>query len=242
MGLLGSETGVGEVNRPEILFSRLEDEAVESFRLRFSGSQKERAAGGQSSETGCSGNSARAAGGNTAEKAAVEAPMIPSDPPEVRFRKKITLIVAKITAIRRHPEADKLYIETIDCGTETRQIVSGLVPHYREDELLGKHIVLAANLKPAKLRGVVSAGMLLAANDGAGKVEVLDAGTAAPGTAVKLAGDHDQAEPVPETIDIDTFFSVPIRARGGVVMVGDTPLECAGIPLRTTAVLEGTVG
>ena len=62
-------------------------------------------------------------------------------------------------------KADKLYKLTIDLGNETRTIVSGLVPFYKEEELLNKQIVVVANLKPAKLRGIMSEGMLLAAGE-----------------------------------------------------------------------------
>ena len=76
------------------------------------------------------------------------------------------LRAARIIDVKRHPDAEKLYIETIDLGTEQRTIVSGLVPHYKEEELNGHMIVLVSNLKPALLRGVESKGMLLAASEG----------------------------------------------------------------------------
>ena len=62
--------------------------------------------------------------------------------------------------------SDRLYKLQVDLGeTEYRQIVSGLVKYYSEEELLGKQVVVVANLKKAKLRGVESSGMLLAAGD-----------------------------------------------------------------------------
>ena len=71
-----------------------------------------------------------------------------------------------------HPGADKLYVLKVDLGKETRQLVAGLKGHYAPGELLGKKVVVAANLEPAKLRGVRSEGMLLAADDGK-KVTIL---------------------------------------------------------------------
>ena len=113
---------------------------------------------------------------------------------ETRFTNSVDLRVAKITAIERHPEADKLYIETVDAGEdEPRQIVSGLVPHYKEEELLNRNIILVSNLKPAKLRGVKSKGMLLAAEQD-GVVEVLFADHAEPGTRVILKGTRYQGK------------------------------------------------
>jgi len=79
---------------------------------------------------------------------------------------KVKLKVAQIKAVERIPDAKKLYKLQVDLGNETRTVVSGLVPYYTEEELLGKKVVLVANLKPAKLRGIESQGMLLAAGDG----------------------------------------------------------------------------
>lgn len=62
--------------------------------------------------------------------------------------------------------ADKLLKLKIELGNETRQIVSGIAKHYRPEELVGKIIIVVANLKPAKIRGIESFGMLLAAKTG----------------------------------------------------------------------------
>lgn len=78
---------------------------------------------------------------------------------------KIKLKVGQILKVERVEKADKLYKLTVDLGTETRTIVSGLVKYYKEEELIGKQVVVVANLKPAKLRGIESQGMLLAAGD-----------------------------------------------------------------------------
>jgi methionyl-tRNA synthetase len=151
--------------------------------------------------------------------------------------------------IERHPKADKLYIETLDDGSGVeRVIVSGLVPFYREEELLGKTIVLVNNLKSAKLRGVESRGMLLAASrrapgEGGGKeaVEVLDAAGAAPGSRILLEGQDDASPPAAE-IDVETFFSVPIRAEHGAALIGGKRLLAAGSPFSFERVFEGEVG
>ncbi len=76
---------------------------------------------------------------------------------------KLDLRVAEILSVEPHPNADKLYVMEIDLGGEKRQIVAGLRKYYKPEELRGKRIVVIANLKPAKLRGVESNGMLLAA-------------------------------------------------------------------------------
>ena len=78
---------------------------------------------------------------------------------------KVELKVGQILEVSRVEKSDKLYKLTVDIGSEKRTIVSGLVNYYKEDELLNKQVVVVTNLKPAKLRGVESQGMLLAAGD-----------------------------------------------------------------------------
>jgi methionine--tRNA ligase beta chain len=79
---------------------------------------------------------------------------------------KIELRVATIKAVEPHPNADRLLVLKIDLGSEERQLVAGIRVHYTPEELIGKQIVVVANLQPANLRGVESQGMLLAASDG----------------------------------------------------------------------------
>ncbi len=85
----------------------------------------------------------------------------------------LNLKVGKIIDIKEHPNAEKLYIETVDLGENKIQIVSGLKDYYKKDELLNKFIIVVTNLKPAKLRGELSEGMLLASENKEGKVGVL---------------------------------------------------------------------
>jgi len=231
---LGSRDNLASVGIPEILFKKLEDKEIESFRERFSGSQKEREQKMNSEKPAA------------APAAGSEAPAAPAKSLEERFRESVSLKVAKITAIERHPEADKLYIETISVGEEERQIVSGLVPYYKEEELLGHNIILVANLKPAKLRGVQSMGMLLAADcegaDGERIVDVIFADHAEPGTRIFLDGDDPAGIPEPAQIKVDQFFDIPLKVKDGVVMTGDTPLVCGGKPLTSAKVKVGDVG
>ena len=79
---------------------------------------------------------------------------------------KMDLRVGTVTAAKPHPNADRLLVLSVDIGEETeRQLVAGIWAHYRPEELVGRQIVVVANLQPAKLRGVESQGMLLAASD-----------------------------------------------------------------------------
>jgi methionine--tRNA ligase beta chain len=76
---------------------------------------------------------------------------------------KLDLRVAKIVDVRPVEGSDKLYQLRISLGGEERTLAAGLAKHYRPDELMGRRIVVVANLDPRKLRGVESQGMLLAA-------------------------------------------------------------------------------
>jgi len=79
--------------------------------------------------------------------------------------RKVELRIATIKSAEPHPNADKLMVLQIDLGDEQRQICAGIRGHYAPEELLGKQIVVVANLETAKLRGLDSQGMLLAASD-----------------------------------------------------------------------------
>ena len=96
-----------------------------------------------------------------------------------QFR-SIELKIATIKSAEPHPNADKLMVLQIDLGTEQRQILAGIRNHYTPEELIGRQIVVVANLEPAKLRGLESQGMLLAASD-EGRVIIL-----APDKTVQL--------------------------------------------------------
>jgi methionyl-tRNA synthetase len=204
----------------------MDNETMNAFRERFAGSQSER----KERET------------MTQETAKEETP--PVDPVAV-FNEKIALKAAKIISISRHPDADKLYIEKLDDGSgNERTIVSGLVPYCTEEELLGKTVIVADNLKPRKMRGVESQGMLLAASckqaDETEILEVLDVSWAAPGTVIIPDG-ADPAAEKPAEISADVFFSVPLRVEKNNLMVGNTVLQAAGQPVRTGNVADGEV-
>ncbi len=75
---------------------------------------------------------------------------------------KIELVVGTVEKCEKHPDADKLLVSQINIGKETRQIVSGIADFYTPEEMIGKKVIVVSNLKPAKLRGVESQGMILA--------------------------------------------------------------------------------
>ncbi len=86
---------------------------------------------------------------------------------------RVDLRTARIVAAEKVQGADKLLKLTVDIGTETRTIVAGIATRYSPESLVGRTIVVVANLKPAKLRGVLSQGMLLAASDAGGQPYIL---------------------------------------------------------------------
>lgn len=77
---------------------------------------------------------------------------------------KVDLRIAKILEAEKHPDANKLLVLQLEVGDEKRQVVSGIAKYYSPEELIGKNVVLVYNLKPIKLRGVESHGMILAAD------------------------------------------------------------------------------
>lgn len=98
---------------------------------------------------------------------------------------KIDLRVATVIAAERVPKTDKLIKLQVKIGGEERTIVSGIAQHYEPENLIGKNVIVIANLKPAKLRGIESRGMVLAASDGEGNLVLADAPGIASGSKVK---------------------------------------------------------
>jgi len=86
---------------------------------------------------------------------------------------KVKLKVAKVIDCTNHPKADKLLVLTLKIGDETRTVVSGIKEYYKPEDLIGKKVIVVANLKPVKLRGIESRGMILAAEDENGKLTLL---------------------------------------------------------------------
>ncbi|ULQ60018.1 methionine--tRNA ligase [Brucepastera parasyntrophica] len=225
---LGERTGLSMITQPEIIYKPMDSAVIEKYREQYSGSQKERS---EKEKTAVS------------EKAAEEKPA--DIPEEDIFNAKIALKTAKIIKIEKHPDAEKLYIETLDDGSGTeRVILSGLVPYLKEEDLLGKSIIIADNLKPRKMRGIESRGMLLAADytDAAGneQVEVLDSSWAVPGTPVMLEGADSSIEK-PAEIDADTFFSVKMKIIDNAVTVNGKKLLIGGKPVMTKYASSGEV-
>jgi methionyl-tRNA synthetase len=100
--------------------------------------------------------------------------------------RKIVFKVGKVVECKDHSNAQKLLVLKVDLGGgETRQVVSGIKQWYTAEQLVGKNVVVVANLQPALLRGVESQGMILAASSGDQVIVLVPEKEAAPGSIVK---------------------------------------------------------
>ncbi len=142
---------------------------------------------------------------------------------------KLDLRVAKITEVKPHPKADKLYVLQIDVGeqdgkTLKKQIVAGMRPYYVVEDLQGRNIIIINNLQPAELRGIVSEGMLLAADDGNGKVGLLGAAQSHAGDFVFVEGIERRIE---AKITLEDFHKLKLITHKGKVHFRDRVIRTA---------------
>lgn len=108
---------------------------------------------------------------------------------------RLEIKVGKVVAVSRHPDADSLYIEKIDLGEAgPRTIVSGLVKHVPEEEMKDRLVVVLCNLKPAKLKGVESKGMVLCSSKEDGVEPLAPPEGSKPGDRVLVEG-HEEGAP-----------------------------------------------
>lgn len=86
---------------------------------------------------------------------------------EIKFEdwQNLDFRVAEILDVEDHPNANKLYVINIKIGNEKRKIIAGIKENYSKEELIGKKIIVFLNLEPAKLRGIKSEAMVLAASE-----------------------------------------------------------------------------
>lgn len=99
--------------------------------------------------------------------------------------RKIEFIIAQIKEVKEHPNADRLYVIKVDTGKDERQVVAGIRRSYTPEQLVGRRVVLVANLEPAVIRGEQSNGMLLAASDESSTVLLMPEKEVQLGSVVK---------------------------------------------------------
>ncbi|MGM5488765.1 MAG: methionine--tRNA ligase [Nanobdellota archaeon] len=131
----------------------------------------------------------------------------------------LQLRAGTVLRVRDHPEADKLYLIDVDLGEEQRQVVAGLRPYYTKEELTGQTVVVVANLKPAKLRGETSQGMLLAA-ESEGVVKLVEH-SVEDGELFVPEG----YEPQQDEVDIKDFASMDLRIESGQLLCNGMRVE-----------------
>jgi methionyl-tRNA synthetase len=134
---------------------------------------------------------------------------------------KVDLRIGVVKDVKQHPNAEKLYVLKVDLGNQERQLVAGLRAHYKEEELIGKHLIIVANLKPAVLRGIKSEGMLLAADDGK-RVVVLEAPKTNAGERVFVQGIKNNPE---KEISIEEFSRMNLTTKNKLVVYNGKPLK-----------------
>ena len=143
-----------QLQAAELLFAKIEDDAIQAQLDRLSAIKAEREA---------------AAAAAAAEEAAKK---IEPQKAECTFEdfEKMDIRTATVLEAERVPKTDKLLKLTIDTGIDTRTIVSGIAEYYSPEEMVGKQICILANLAPRKIRGIESKGMILMARQGDGKM------------------------------------------------------------------------
>lgn len=128
-----------------------------------------------------------------------KAPVAGTAPPaiEVIDISRLDMRVGKIIEVSRHPDADALYLEKIDCGEAApRTVVSGLVRHIPIEEMQNRMVVVLCNLKPAKMRGVTSEAMVMCAST-PDKVEIMSPPSGAvPGDLIICEGYPRNPDPI----------------------------------------------
>ena len=151
-GLLPDGTKVD--SNPETLFMRLDSkEILEKVNAMYSNREKE-----ASENTSLQNNSTTATDKTQSDK--------PNEEITIEDFAKIDLRVALVKQCTKAEKSDKLLVLQLQVGKDTKQVVSGLAQYYTPDQLVGKYVVLVNNLKPAKLRGILSEGMILCADNG----------------------------------------------------------------------------
>lgn len=164
-GTWGGLPAGSRVNRSELLFPRLEVEKELEFIDASTAEARKQAEENKKKQEALQGGTNVSEANNQAATEA-EKPADAKEEISIDDFAKVELRVAQVTACEKHPNADKLLVLQLDLGYEQRQVVSGIAKYYTPEEMVGKKVILVANLKPVKLRGELSQGMILAASHG----------------------------------------------------------------------------
>lgn len=149
---------------PEILFTRIEDDVMESVRLRFTPASTADTGGAPSAPLQ-SNPSTTSSKENDAEETVATI--------DIATFAEVKLRTARVISAERITKSEKLLKLQVDLGNEQRQILAGIAKHYAPEDLVGTLVVIVANLKPAKLMGMESQGMVLAASNADGTLSLV---------------------------------------------------------------------
>jgi methionyl-tRNA synthetase len=154
--------------------------------------------------------------------------------------KQASIKVGKILSVEKHPNAEHLYVESIDLGEEKpRTIVSALVKYFDKAELVGKLVLTVCNLPKVEFAGILSEGMVLCAIKKK-KCEIVEIENGNPGDIV-VRGDDVTNKSESESIDIDIFKKINLRTKEGVVNCDDIPLKVNGATIETRLVKNSKI-
>ncbi|MBM3937095.1 MAG: methionine--tRNA ligase subunit beta, partial [Sphingomonadales bacterium] len=168
-----------------LLFQKIEDEVIEAQIAKLQATAAASAAANLTSGAGLSGTVASAPGTGPAGGGAVEAEVEAKSEVTYDDFAKLDLRVAEVIACEKVEKADKLLKLTLQVGSEERTVVSGIALHFQPEEVVGKQVLLLANLAPRKMRGIESQGMILMAEDADGKLVFMSpSSNVAPGSGV----------------------------------------------------------
>lgn len=203
-----------QIGTPSHLYRKLEQKELDALKLKHSGRQL------------------KAEGSKPPKSEESKPPVQKLSVSDVDFE------VGQIIEVKKHPQAEKLYIERVQMGGgEILQICSGLVPFMKEEELMGKKIIVVKNLKPAKLRGVESAGMLLAA-ESSGVLEVISPDVPV-GTKVRVK--NAPAAAPKQQITIDEFFTIKLELKNRMLLADGKVLAAGEIEIHSNMLTDAKV-
>lgn len=235
---------------PKPLFRKIQDEEVASLRVRYSGCQGDRVEGadGTVNKQQQSVPPVAAATGMKKDNGAVVKEVVKEakkpnaaaaaagkdkDKDRAVDLSRVDLRVGVITKAWRHPDAESLYVEEVDVGeTEPRTVVSGLVKYIPEAEMQNRRVVLVCNLKPANMRGIKSAAMVLAATSVDGSTVELVEPPSAAAVGERVTAEGYTAEPDEQLHPKKKIWE---SVQPDLATNSDAMACYKGLPLKTSA-------
>ncbi|MBS1604043.1 MAG: methionine--tRNA ligase [Bacteroidetes bacterium] len=173
---------------PELLFRKLEDSEIRAQVEKLQAASEAKQAASAAASSGTGQNTATPPTAATKPGAATGGPVAAAEPKaSIAYDDfaKLDLRVGTIVAAEKVEKADKLLKLGVDLGTEVRTIVSGIAQHFRPEDIVGRQVVVVANLAPRKMRGIESNGMILMAEDKTGRLHFVNpAEPVEPGSGV----------------------------------------------------------